>query len=61
MRSAKTCPICGKPRSTEHHPFCSTRCKDRDLVNWLQDGYAIPGAHADEQATIPTGEDEEDD
>jgi uncharacterized protein len=41
--STRKCPVCGKPRSTEHSPFCSTRCKDRDLVRWLDDGYAIPG------------------
>ena len=45
MNSAKTrkCPICGKPRMPEHNPFCSTRCRDRDLVKWLDDGYALPG------------------
>jgi uncharacterized protein len=37
------CPICGKPREPEHTPFCSTRCRDRDLVKWLADGYALPG------------------
>ncbi len=44
--SFNKCPVCGKPRSQEHSPFCSTRCKDRDLVRWLADGYAIPGAPA---------------
>lgn len=44
---AKKCPICGKPRSAEHAPFCSTRCRDRDLVKWLDDGYALPGQPAD--------------
>ncbi|WP_225204923.1 DNA gyrase inhibitor YacG [Novosphingobium huizhouense] len=45
--SGKRCPICGKPRQAEHAPFCSTRCRDRDLVRWLDDGYAIPGPPAD--------------
>ncbi|WP_068073896.1 DNA gyrase inhibitor YacG [Novosphingobium lentum] len=40
----RTCPICGKPRSAEHAPFCSTRCRDRDLVKWLDNGYALPVA-----------------
>ena len=44
---ARTCPICGKPRSAEHTPFCSTRCRDRDLVKWLDDGYALPGPPVD--------------
>ncbi|WP_374418075.1 DNA gyrase inhibitor YacG [Novosphingobium arvoryzae] len=39
----RKCPICGKPRSAEHAPFCSNRCRDRDLVRWLDDGYALPG------------------
>ncbi|MDE2412451.1 MAG: DNA gyrase inhibitor YacG [Sphingomonadales bacterium] len=49
--NAKSCPICGKPRHPEHAPFCSSRCKDRDLVRWLDDGYALPGPPAiDEEA-----------
>ncbi len=50
-RSNPKCPICGKARQAEHAPFCSTRCKDRDLVRWLDDGYALPGPPAiDEDA-----------
>ena len=41
------CPICRKPRSESHAPFCSTRCEDRDLLRWLDDGYALPGPPAD--------------
>lgn len=40
----RKCPICGKPRSADHAPFCSTRCRDRDLVKWLDEGYPVPGA-----------------
>ena len=46
MTTAKPCPICKKPRSTDHAPFCSTRCKDRDLARWFGDGYAVPGRPA---------------
>jgi endogenous inhibitor of DNA gyrase (YacG/DUF329 family) len=47
MSSAtRPCPICGKPRHVEHSPFCSTRCRDRDLLQWLEDGYALPGRPA---------------
>jgi len=45
--SARKCPICRQPRSAEHAPFCSKRCKDRDLLQWLQDGYALPGPPAE--------------
>lgn len=39
----RRCPICGKPRVEQHAPFCSSRCRDRDLMRWLDEGYAIPG------------------
>ena len=45
--SGRKCPICGKPRSAEHAPFCGVRCRDRDLVKWLDDGYALPGPAVD--------------
>ena len=43
MAKTEACPICGKPASVEHKPFCSRGCKDRDLLNWLGDGYRVPG------------------
>ncbi|MET0251493.1 MAG: DNA gyrase inhibitor YacG [Novosphingobium sp.] len=46
MIAPRLCPICRKPRAAEHAPFCSTRCRDRDLVRWLDEGYAIPGRRA---------------
>jgi endogenous inhibitor of DNA gyrase (YacG/DUF329 family) len=51
------CPICGKPVSQQHKPFCSQGCRDRDLIQWLSDGYRIPGpaAEADEQDSAPNG------
>ncbi|HJS40077.1 MAG TPA: DNA gyrase inhibitor YacG [Sphingomicrobium sp.] len=45
---AKGCPSCGKPASTAHVPFCSPRCRDRDLLRWLGEGYRIPGPPAEE-------------
>ncbi|AXK42098.1 DNA gyrase inhibitor YacG [Erythrobacter aureus] len=44
--TTKPCPICKKPRSEEHTPFCSTRCRDHDLSRWFGDGYAVPGRPA---------------
>ena len=46
--ASKSCPICRKPRSTEFDPFCSSRCRDRDLSRWFNDGYAVPGPFANE-------------
>ncbi|AZI34675.1 DNA gyrase inhibitor YacG [Caenibius tardaugens] len=39
----RTCPICRKPRVEQFTPFCSARCRDRDLAQWFNDGYALPG------------------
>ena len=46
----KPCPICKRPRAQEFAPFCSSRCRDRDLARWFGDGYAVPGrpAHPEE-------------
>lgn len=45
---ADHCPICGKPPRAQTRPFCSQGCRDRDLLQWLGDGYRLPAA--------PTGE-----
>ena len=57
--SVRLCPICKKPRDhalkqrdgsaaeNPHAPFCSARCKDRDLARWFNDSYAVPGPPAD--------------
>jgi hypothetical protein len=41
------CPLCGKAIDPMHKPFCSQGCKDRDLLNWLDGGYRVPGPPAD--------------
>lgn len=45
----RPCPICRKPRTEKHAPFCSSRCRDRDLSQWFNDGYAVPGRPASEE------------
>ena len=55
--SRDACPLCGKPASAPHAPFCSQGCRDRDLLNWLGDGYRVPGPPADE--ALPEGLDSE--
>jgi endogenous inhibitor of DNA gyrase (YacG/DUF329 family) len=45
--SERTCPICRKPRQAEFAPFCSARCRDKDLARWFNEGYAVPGPPAD--------------
>jgi uncharacterized protein len=40
----KHCPVCSRPLETLlHKPFCSQRCRNRDLHKWLAEGYAITG------------------
>ncbi|USU06538.1 DNA gyrase inhibitor YacG [Sphingomonadaceae bacterium OTU29MARTA1] len=38
----KPCPICRKPATPDHTPFCSRGCRDRDLLQWLSEGYRVP-------------------
>jgi len=51
IRKAESCPICGKPVSADHTPFCSQGCRDRDLLQWLGEGYRVAGppTETDEQ------------
>lgn len=39
----RRCPICKKEvkEGAPHRPFCSARCKDVDLGNWLNEAYRI--------------------
>ena len=43
------CPICNKiSEETKYKPFCSKRCADVDLGNWLNGSYAVPAQDLDE-------------
>jgi uncharacterized protein len=35
------CPICGKPATATHRPFCSPRCRNIDLGRWLKGNYRV--------------------
>ena len=50
LRPTRPCPICGKPSSQQHHPFCSGRCQDIDLNRWLSGAYVIPARPEEEEA-----------
>ena len=41
-----------------HTPFCSQRCRDRDLLNWLGDAYRVPGPPAAENETGPPADED---
>jgi len=42
MSTKHLCPICKKPAAQEFRPFCSRGCRDRDLINWMDEGYRMP-------------------
>ena len=48
LSQPKPCPFCESPPSAAFAPFCSKGCRDRDLLQWLSDGYRIPGPPAEE-------------
>lgn len=41
-RRPARCPICGRPATAAHRPFCSARCADIDLGRWLTGHYVVP-------------------
>ena len=45
-----TCPLCNAPAAPAHAPFCSRGCKDRDLLQWLGEGYRLPAGPASDEA-----------
>jgi endogenous inhibitor of DNA gyrase (YacG/DUF329 family) len=49
LKPTRPCPICRKPSSQQHHPFCSARCADIDLNRWLSGSYVIPADPAEDE------------
>jgi endogenous inhibitor of DNA gyrase (YacG/DUF329 family) len=55
------CPICKEPTDSEtsaEFPFCSARCRERDLGNWAMGKYkiAVPMMDESEPEEIETNE-----
>jgi uncharacterized protein len=45
------CPICKQPTDSKTHaefPFCSKRCRERDLGNWAMEKYKVAAPMMDE-------------
>jgi endogenous inhibitor of DNA gyrase (YacG/DUF329 family) len=47
--TGQRCPLCKTPTVQQFRPFCSKRCADRDLLRWLDGGYAIQGMADDDE------------
>ncbi len=50
-RREPRCPLCGRPRVHRFRPFCSARCRDRDLLHWLEGRYRLPTVASEEEET----------
>jgi len=48
VKKTPKCPMCGRPRELNYRPFCSPRCRDKDLAKWLDGDYAVPSVEVDE-------------
>lgn len=48
MPLSSRCPICSKPATPGHTPFCSTRCQELDLHRWFSGLYAVPVVEEEE-------------
>ena len=63
MTDSRNCPICKRRlpqgETQRFKPFCSKRCADVDLGNWLKSGYAIPAVEVDDEAEREPGEADE--
>jgi len=52
------CPICKVATDSAIHadfPFCSERCRERDLGNWASEKYVVSDPIFDEEEIIESG------
>jgi endogenous inhibitor of DNA gyrase (YacG/DUF329 family) len=55
------CPICKQLTDSETNaefPFCSARCRERDLGNWAMEKYKVAAPVMDESEPEETGTNE---
>jgi len=61
MRKEVRCPTCRRLTPWDgnaYRPFCSERCKLRDLGNWASEHYRIPGPPLEETSADGAGDDD---
>jgi len=62
MRKEVRCPTCRRLTAWDdnaYRPFCSERCKLRDLGNWASEAYRIPGPPAEDGTTESPADDDD--
>ena len=62
MRKEVPCPTCRRLTpwdGNSFRPFCSERCKLRDLGNWASEGYRVPGPPIDGAAADDPADDDD--
>jgi uncharacterized protein len=65
MPEAHSLPLCvfcrRRPVAAAWRPFCSERCKTRDLASWADGTYRVPGASLDPVDNVAPGSEEDSD
>lgn len=51
-----SCPICKKTSNENFLPFCSSHCKNVDLLKWLKEEYYIPSPSS--ETSVPSEEED---
>ena len=51
---ATDCSLCGEKATPPHTPFCSRKCSQLDLGNWLNEAYVILAREVDEDSNLDT-------
>jgi|GEM_PF-1156444 len=49
----RRCPRCGRPSVRRFRPFCSSTCRDRDLLDWLDERHAVPVVEDESEPEAP--------
>jgi endogenous inhibitor of DNA gyrase (YacG/DUF329 family) len=49
----RPCPRCGRPSVWRYRPFCSSACRDRDFLDWLDERHAVPAVEDDPEPEPP--------
>lgn len=60
--TSMNCSYCGKPYAKERSnsvPFCSRRCQQLDLRNWLTESYGFPVESAEGEVTTDYSDEDE--